>query len=238
MVDETSGTPLHAQIARHLRRAIEQGDLLGGDRLDGEIGLAERWGVSRATLRRAISDLVSQGVLLRQHGVGTQVAPDSGWHSTGVRSMYDELAAAGRHPVTRIRAFAVVPAGPDVAEPLGLELGTEVYAIERLRFADGVPLALMRNWLPATLVPLAVADLDQGLYELLRARGVAMRIARQSIGAQGADDEQAEALGIEKGSAVLSMDTVTYAAFGQPIEVGRHVYRADNFRFQVTNVDR
>lgn len=239
VADPRSNLPLHAQVSDHLAKAVEDGVLLGGDRLDGEVGLASRWGVSRATLRRAINDLVGRGVLLRQHGVGTQVAPRPGWSSTGVRSLYDEMVEAERRPTTTVMALTVGCVTVDVAEMLGLEAEAEVYAMERLRLVDGSPLALMRNWISATLVELdAEALCGSGLYEILRTQGIEMRLARQSVGAQKASAGEARLLHVAEGDPLLSVHTVSYAAMGQPIELGRHLYRADDFRLQVTNVER
>ena len=167
--DPNSGDPLYAQVAAHLRRVVDDGLLLSGDKLDGEIGLAERWGISRQTMRRATGELVEQGILLRKHGVGTQVAPRPGWRSTGVRSLYDEMFAAGRLPSTVVKGFAVLAPDPDVAEALELRPGQLVYDIKRLRLVDGEPLALMHNWIPE-----GRADLDpealqlHGLYQVLQ----------------------------------------------------------------------
>lgn len=238
-VDPRSDLPLHAQVADHLVKIVDDGVLLGGDRLDGEVGLASRWGISRATLRRAINDLVGQGVLLRRHGVGTQVAPRPGWRSTGVRSLYDEMVEADRRPATTVRALTVGRATPDVAETLELSADAEIYAIERLRLVEEEPLALMRNWLAVSLVELDADLLSRsGLYEILRAHGIEMAIARQSVGAQKAGADEARLLQVEEGDALLSVYTVSYAAMGEPIELGRHLYRADGFRLQVTNVER
>lgn len=239
MVDPLSDLPLHAQVADHLVKIVDGGVLLSGDRLDGEVGLAARWGISRATLRRAINDLVLRGVLLRQHGVGTQVAPRPGWRPAGVRSVYDELMEADRRPTTTVAALTIGPASPEVIEVLELSADADVYEVERLRWVEGAPLALMRNWLAASLVNLDADMLCRsGLYEILRAQGIGMRIARQSVGAQRADADEARALQVEEGDALLSVHTVSYAAMGEPIELGRHLYRADSFRFQVTNVER
>ena len=237
--DPTSDDPLYAQVAAHLRRVVEDGLLISGDKLDGEIGLAERWGISRQTMRRATGELVEQGILLRKHGVGTQVAPRPGWRSTGVRSLYDEMQAAGKQPTTVVKSFVVLAPHPDVAQALELGPGQKVYDIKRLRLVDGEPLALMRNWIPEGRVDLSPEALQlHGLYQLLRELGIEMRIARQSVGADLAVRADARLLGLKVGAPVLSVETVTYDDLGRPVEMGRHIYRGDTFRFQITNVDR
>jgi DNA-binding GntR family transcriptional regulator len=238
-LDRSDPSPLYARVARHIEQAVADGVLKAGDRLDGEIGLAERLGVSRQTMRKAIEELVNRGILVRQHGVGTQVAPSRSGSTSGVSSLYDELTQAGKEPATQVRHLEVVPAEEDIAAALELGRGEEVVHLERLRLDGGSPLAIMRNWLPVNLVNLDRAELEKrGLYQILRDAGVDMRIAHQSIGAESASAQFAALLDVPEGTALLSMHTVTYAGLGRPVEVGRHTYRSDNFRFHITNVER
>ena len=239
-LDESDPAPRYVRVARHIEKAVTEGKLRPGDRLDGELGLAERLGISRQTLRKAVEDLVARGILVRKHGVGTQVAPSPAeGRPFGVSSLYDELVLAGRHPETEVRILETQFASPEVAAALELTPGDEVVHLERIRFASATALAIMRNWLPAGFIDLQEADLQKrGLYEILREAGVDMRIAHQSIGAESATDEAAALLDVPKGAALLSMHTLTYADLGRPIELGQHSYRSDNFRFQITNVKR
>jgi DNA-binding GntR family transcriptional regulator len=231
--------PLYLRVARHLEDAIRDGHLVAGDRLDGEIGLAESLGVSRATMRKAIDELVRQGLLVRRHGAGTQVLPSRSDRAGGVEGLYDELKRADRTPTTDVLALEVREADESIAEEFGIAQGEDVVYLERVRKADDVPVAIMRNWLPANLVDLDANDLQtHGLYEILRKGGVRMRMAHQSIGAEAADSNTARLLGIKKGSPMLTIQTTTYADSGKPVDVGRHEYRGDMYRFPVTKVER
>jgi DNA-binding GntR family transcriptional regulator len=110
-----------------------------------------------------------------------------------------------------------------------------VYAFERLRSADAEPLALMRNHVPEHLMRLSAADLEeQGLYNLFRANGIVMRIAKQSIGARAATAAEARALGERKGAPLLVMERSAYDEQGRAVEHGRHVYRASRYSFDLT----
>ena len=101
---------------------------------------------------------------------------------------------------------------PDaLALELGIPAGTEVYAFERLRYAGAEPLALLRNHVPAGLLRLTPGDLEaQGLYNLLRANGINLRIAKQSIGARAATAAEARALGEARGAPLLTMVRAAY----------------------------
>jgi DNA-binding GntR family transcriptional regulator len=234
-VDRNSPVPLYFQVAQHLERLIESGELPTGARLENEIDLADQLGLSRPTMRRAIAYLVDRGLLVRKRGVGTQVAHAKVRRQVELTSLYDDLAKAGRGPVTRVLSFERQPLAEDLAPDLGLPPGAEVYVFERLRYADDQPLALLRNYVPADLLALTAEDLEaHGLYNLLRGSGVTLRIARQSIGARAATAAEARALGETRGAPLLTMERAAYDDQGRAIEHGRHLYRASRYSFDLT----
>ena len=214
---------------------IESGELPMGTRLENEIDLADQLGLSRQTMRRAIEYLVGRGLLLRKRGIGTQVVQAKVTREVELTSLYDDLAKTGRDPSTTVVSFSTEPAPDALAAELGLAAGTPVYVFERLRFAGAEPLALMRNHVPEHLMRLSAADLEaQGLYNLFRANGISMRIAKQSIGARAATAAEARALGERKGAPLLTMERSAYDEQGRAVEHGRHVYRASRYRFDLT----
>ena len=234
-VDRTSPVPLYFQVAQHLEQMIESGELPMGTRLENEIDLADQLGLSRQTMRRAIEYLVGRGLLLRKRGIGTQVVHAKVTREVELTSLYDDLAKTGRDPSTTVVSFGTEPAPDALAAELGLAAGTPVYVFERLRFAGAEPLALMRNHVPEHLMRLSAADLEaQGLYNLFRANGISMRIAKQSIGARAATAAEARALGERKGAPLLTMERSAYDEQGRAVEHGRHVYRASRYRFDLT----
>ena len=234
-VDRNSPVPLYFQVAQHLEQLIESGELPMGTRLENEIDLADQLGLSRQTMRRAIEYLVGRGLLLRKRGIGTQVVQAKVTREVELTSLYDDLAKTGRDPSTTVVSFSTEPAPDALAAELGLAAGTPVYVFERLRFAGAEPLALMRNHVPEHLMRLSAADLEaQGLYNLFRANGISMRIAKQSIGARAATAAEARALGERKGAPLLTMERSAYDEQGRAVEHGRHVYRASRYSFDLT----
>ncbi|GAB3932407.1 GntR family transcriptional regulator [Kribbella albertanoniae] len=203
--------------------------------------LAEAYGLSRPTVRQAIARLVDQGLLVRKRGVGTQVVGNSGQvrRSLELTSLYDDLAAAHRKPETEVLRLGIAPATADVATALQCEVGDRVLRLERLRRADGEPLALMRNWLPPDLLETDPTSLaEHGLYELLRAEGVRLKVAHQTISAVPASPEQARLLAEEPGHPLLATTRITYDDHGQPVEFGSHLYRASRYSFEHTLIHR
>ena len=238
-VDRASPVPMYYQVAQQLEHAIESGELPAGTRLDGELALADQLGVSRPTLRRAIEYLVDRGYLVRRRAVGTQVVHPKVRRPVELTSLYDDLTASRKVPRTKVLSLDKVPATDAVAHALGLEDGEDVLALERLRYADGQPLAVMRNWLPPGLVELDAERLEgTGLYQLMRAAGISLHLASQTIGARAASPPEARLLQAHKGEPLLTMQRTAYNENGQPVELGDHIYRASLYSFEIVLVTR
>jgi DNA-binding GntR family transcriptional regulator len=235
-LDRASPVPLYFQVAQHLEAAITGGALQVGDRLENEVALAERWGLSRPTMRQAIGYLVDKGLLVRQRGVGTEVVRRQVQRPVQLTSLYDDLRASGQEPTTEVLVHERAPADDLVADRLGLPVGTEVVKLERLRRARGVPLAILRSWLPVAVAGSIVpADLEQnGLYACLRAAGTRIHSAEQRIGARAASPEEAALLDLRRGAPLLVMERTVLDERGRAIEWGSHVYDARAHSFTVT----
>lgn len=234
-VDRSSPVPLYFQVAQHVEQLIESGELPMGTRLENETDLADQLGLSRQTMRRAIEYLVGRGLLVRKRGIGTQVVHTKITREVELTSLYDDLAKTRRAPSTRVVSFRTEAASDALAVELGIPAGTQVYVFERLRYADAEPLALMRNHVPVQLLTLSPADLEaQGLYNLLRANGVTMRIAKQAIGARAATAAEGRALGERTGAPLLTMERSAYDEQGRTVEHGHHLYRASRYSFDLT----
>ena len=234
-VDRRSPVPLYFQAAQHLEQMIESGELPMGTRLDNEADLAGQLGLSKPTMRRAIEYLVGRGQLVRKRGIGTQVVQAKVTREIELTSLYDDLAKTGRNPSTTVVSFGTEPASGSVAAKLGIVAGAPVYVFERLRYADAEPLALMHNHVPAYLVRLTPEDLEtQGFYNILRANGITMRIAKQAIGARAATAVEGRALGEREGAPLLVMERSAYDEQGRAVELGHHVYRASRYSFDLT----
>jgi DNA-binding GntR family transcriptional regulator len=234
-VDRTSPVPLYYQVATRLQELIEKGEIGVGARIENEVDLAERLGVSRPTTRRAIQYLVERGMLVRKRGVGTQVVHPKVRRPVELSSLYDDLVNADRAPRTEVLDLRVVAASEEIAKALEITPGTTVTWFERLRYAGGEPLALMHNAIPADLLPLTAGDLaEYGLYELLRRAGFVPRIATQVIGARSATASEARMLDEKRGASLLTMTRTAWDASGRALEYGSHLYRASRYSFEVS----
>jgi DNA-binding GntR family transcriptional regulator len=232
-LDRSSPVPLYFQLAQRLEQAIESGEVGQGARIDNELHLAATLGLSRPTVRRAIQYLVDKGLLVRKRGVGTTVVHTRVRRGVELTSLYDDLIRSGQQPTTRVLALGPRPADCATAEALSVAEGTEIVAMERLRFAAGEPIALMRNHLPAAVPGLTTEALEQrGLYDILRASGVRLHAAVQRIGARQAATAEARLLGENRRAPLLTMQRTAYDDRGLIVEYGTHVYRASRYYFE------
>ncbi len=238
-INRSSPIPLYFQVTAQIEAAIDAGELSPGERLPNEIDLAGSLGLSRPTMRRALEDLVNKGLVVRKRGYGTEVASTQVHRRVELTSLYDDLDAAGQHPTTDVLRFDAARVNAAAAAALGEDSATPLVYVERLRFADGRPLALMHNWLPPAYADLSGEQLAaDGLYRILRARGVQPQVARQRIAARSANQREARLLKIRRGQPLLTMQRTAYDTDGRPIEFGDHVYRADTYAVEVTVFDR
>lgn len=238
-LERTGPVPLYFQVSQRIEKAIRSGDIPAGSRLENEVNLADRLSLSRPTIRRAIQELVDKGLLVRRRGIGTQVVHGQVTRGVELTSLHEDLTRAGQTPSTQVLSIATEPADHTVAHELNLPQGTPVIRIERLRSADGVPVAILTNWLPAEGLELGEDDLKEfGLYQFLRGRGITIRVARQKIGARKATNNEADLLEIPHGSALLTMDRTAFGNSGLAVEYGHHCYRPDLYSFETTLVEK
>jgi GntR family transcriptional regulator len=220
--------PAHAQIETALEHAIERGRLSPGDRLPAERDLAERYGVSRMTLRQALGALEQRGRLTRSKGRygGTYVAEPK-LELTGTSALSDQLRGLGVAAGARVLSAVERDAEPDEAL-----LGARVFAIERVRLANGEPVALERGAYAADAFPgLLDQRLDGSLYELIRARYDEVPVrAVERLEPGLAHDDEATVLGVAPGAPVMLVERTAFSATGRPLERSRDVFRGDRTR--------
>ncbi len=238
-IDRSSPVPLYFQVSRCLEEAVDRGELTPGERLPNEIEFAEALAISRPTMRRALDDLVEKGMLTRKQGVGTRVASAQVRRRVALTSLYEDLTAAGRTPRTTVLRLEHGYVERHAARALGLAYDEPLVYCERLRFADGGPLAIMHNWLPGRFGDITASDLEErGLYQLLGERHGRPAVAKQRITAQAAGAAEARLLGIRRNAPLISMQRTAFDAAGHPVEYAEHLYRADLYAIEVTVYNR
>jgi len=221
----------HARVRERLLAIVD--GLEVGAPIPAERGLAAELAVSRPTLRAAIGDLVHEGLLVRRHGSGTYVAEPKLALPLALTSFSEDMRRRGLRPGSRVRSFAIEPAGARVGQRLRVSPATRVVAIERLRLADDEPMAVERLHVPAVLVPgLQARDLEgASFYDLLEARyGVRVTAGRQTIEPTVTDEEESAALGLPLHAPAFLFERVSESQAGEAVELVRSVYRGDRYR--------
>lgn len=237
---ELGPVPLHHQVYLDLSAALDADEWRPGDRLPPERELAERYGCSLITVRRALSELAREQRLERTRGRGTFVLrPRLEIDFGGNQSFTSEMQSRGLDPETRLIAARPQAAVEAVANALGLELGSPTLYLERLRLAGGEPLLLEQVHLPAERFPgLLASDLEhQSLYGLMTERyGTRVVRAREAIEPILLRAREAELLGQGAGRPALLVEGIAFSADGVPIEFARSYVRGDRTRYYVERV--
>jgi Transcriptional regulators len=227
----------YQHVQGQLAEEIERGRRRAGSRLPPERALAEHFGVSRVTLRRALDELARAGVVARW-GTGWVVAsPAIGEPPNALMSFSEMAAARGLTPGGRVLERHTRSATIDEAEALGLAPGAPLHELERLRSMDDVPILIDRTRIPLSLAPgLERVDLDDtSLYGVLEERyGIRPTSARFTVEAIVADDRRARLLGLDTGQPLLRCQQQTEDETGRQIELCEMVYRGDRYRFYAT----
>jgi GntR family transcriptional regulator len=228
--------PLYAQLKEELIAAIARGDLAPGDRILSQRVLCERYGMSHMTVRRAISELLNEGVLYAIPGKGLYVTEPKQEAEPLLIGFSEDMARRGMAASSQVLAAEIVGASTVLASALGVTVGTSLVHLRRLRLADREPMAIQSSYLPHALCPgLLDCDLEHGsLFAMLRDE-YRLRLVDGTTTAEAAlaDTEQARLLGLRLPAAVLIVEQLTYLESGQAIEFVRSAYRADRYRLRL-----
>lgn len=239
MAATTRKQPLYDQLVDLLSDKI-QNEMHPGDALPSERDLAETYGLSRTTVRLAMSELEELGLVTRKHGKGTFVSSVSRDTTDlmGTYSFTDQMRSLGRVPHTEVLDFEVREASKFVAQNMDLRLGEAVFRMRRLRSADGVPMMLERTYMPVKVFDGLAQHMveSKSLYEIVE-QDFRMKIktAEEAFGARAARPDEARLLKIDEDSPVLHLVRTTYNSKNVVIEYTRSVARADMFEYKIVH---
>jgi GntR family transcriptional regulator len=230
-IDPSSPLPLYAQVEKLVRELIADPKYENGELLPDEVTLARKWGVSRNTMRTAMSTLVTEGVLERRSGVGTSVRKDR--LSSGVaawRSFNDEMKRRGVVVQQLSTRCEEVPASPEVARALQIPVRTRVIYVERVRGWNHVPSVNFESYLHPRVKLTTKDDYARPLSALFAERaGVIPARSLDEFSAIAAVKDMAGKLNVRVGSPLLLRKRVVYDTHDKAIEFALVTYRSDRF---------
>jgi len=235
-LDRKSPVPLYYQLKEIFRSWISDGKFDSDGRFPSESELQERFGVSRMTVRRALSELVHEGFLVREQGRGSFVVkPRVKDELRRLTSFTEDMRLRGLSTESRILDFRVVRDG-EVARKMEIPEDEELVQLRRLRLVEGEAIAIQNAFIRHRFCPgIVERGLAGGsLYRTLE-EGYGLRLGRalQTVEAKPADEYETKMLKVEAGQPVLTLERLTYLQDGQPIEYVRSTYRGDRYRFTV-----
>jgi GntR family transcriptional regulator len=230
-LDKNLAVPLYHQLQRHLQAEIESGKWHADEQLPNEAKLAERFGVSKVTVRQALEHLVDLGYVRREQGRGTFVTKrkfDEGPRE--LTSFTEEMKRHGLVANSRLLSQMVVDADARVAHALGLPARSAVYVLKRVRLSAGKPVSVQTAHIPSEFVPGIAMDEASSLYEILQTRyDVYPARARETYTAAAADQAAAELLEIPTGSPVFAVERITMLFNERPFEFVQSIVRGDRY---------
>ena len=230
--NESSG-PRYVQLRRRLEDGIASGILPPNSSLPPERELAEITDLSRVTVRKAIQELVRDGLVEQRQGSGTFIREPVARMEQSLSqltSFTEDMSRRGMETTSKWLERGVFVPTDREAEVLGLDGRDEVARIYRLREAGGRPMALERVSLPLDILPNPL-EVQTSLYEVLDRLGMRPVKAMQRISAINLEPREAELLGVVEGAAGLSIERVSYLKSGRVAELTRSLYRGDAYDF-------
>ena len=235
--DAASGVALWRQVADGIERGIASGAFAAGEKLPGEIEIAETYRVNRHTVRRALATLAERGLVRAERGSGTFVEPRRIAYPIGTRTRFSEIVGgAGREVGGRLMADSEEPASGAVAARLRIVVGAPVIRLEILRSADGLPICAGTTWLPAKRMP-GVAQVyrsKRGMTATLAHYGIRdYRRHSTRITATSADALDAQRLRTVPGRPLLLVDSVDVLPSGEPVLTSRSRFAPDRVELVV-----
>lgn len=229
-LDDDGREPLYRRFQEVVRNAIVDNVLKPREALPPERNLAQDFGISRITVRKAIDGLVNEGLLLRRQGAGTFVNARVEKQFAKLTSFSEDMAARGRTVRSEWISKDEGVVSSDEALTLGLSPGTRVYRFHRIRYADDIGMALEYSTIAGYGLPSADA-VDASLYAALDAAGNRPVRALQRLRAVLFDADQAALIGCASGDPGLFIERRGFGADGRAIEMTQSWYRGDAYDF-------
>lgn len=233
LLDLRSPIPLYHQLQEHIASQIEEGTLLIGEALPTESELSDRYGVSRATVRKALRILADRGLIEKRQGVGSFVAERKiNELLPGLTSFSSEMQQRGFRVTSQVLDKELVVPPSRALKALELPDGHETIKVVRLRFVDGKPFVIATSYLIPTIA--IDEDFRGSLYDLLETRyGYRIATGQASIEAGLADERESFLLNIPLRDAVLRITWLAITDAGLRIEYSENTYSGNRYRYIV-----
>lgn len=239
-VRNESMQPLYAQIKEIIKQRILDGDYDIHERLPSESEMMKVFGVSRITVRQALRDLHTDGLVFSVQGKGTFVSrPKAVQDIQSLQGFGEAMSPQGYETSARVIGVQEVRASGDVAEALNLSRNSKVIELTRIRYLNREPVSLDNSFFPLEIgKALQGRDLTQDVFPMLENEfGIGLGHADLKVEAIVANEALAQHLNVDVGSSILRIQRLVFSQAGDPIDFEYLSYRGDAFQYQI-RVDR
>lgn len=236
MLKQDAITPLYVQLMEELETSIRNGVYKPGDKIMTEAEMAREYGVSLITVRKAVGSLMEKGLVVRKQGKGTFVTkPKYSRNMKKLQSFTEMCEQMGVKPGARVLENRLIAADKKVADRLGIEPGSNVVYISRLRLADGEPVQVEKSYFPLKYAFLLEEDLNDGsMFECLKEKaGAKVASSEKMIELCRAAAEEAALMDVKKGDYLLFVKSTAYDENGEPMYAGIQLINGDRFSLYV-----
>lgn len=236
MLKQDAITPLYVQLMEELETSIRNGVYKPGDKIMTEAEMAKEYGVSLITVRKAVGSLMEKGLVVRKQGKGTFVTkPKYSRNMKKLQSFTEMCEQMGVKPGAQVLENRLIMADKKVADRLGIEPGSNVVYISRLRLADGEPVQVEKSYFPLKYAFLLEEDLNNGsMFECLKEKaGAKVASSEKMIELCRAAAEEAALMDVKKGDYLLFVKSTAYDENGEPMYAGIQLINGDRFSLYV-----
>ena len=236
MLKQDAITPLYVQLMEELETSIRNGVYKPGDKIMTEAEMAKEYGVSLITVRKAVGSLMEKGLVVRKQGKGTFVTkPKYSRNMKKLQSFTEMCEQMGVKPGAQVLENRLIMADKKVADRLGIEPGSNVVYISRLRLADGEPVQVEKSYFPLKYAFLLEEDLNNGsMFECLKEKaGAKVASSEKMIELCRATAEEAALMDVKKGDYLLFVKSTAYDENGEPMYAGIQLINGDRFSLYV-----
>lgn len=231
-INHNSAIPMYKQVLNILSDQIAAGELAPGDRIPSEAELIDQFGVSRITVRAAISELVEDGVLTRSQGKGTFVAaPKSVYKANDLVGFSRSCILAGKTPFTKLISIEYVLPAAKHTEFFKISDTEKIICTKRLRYVDDVPTMLEINHYPAKCAFLFEENLEGSLFEIFQKRGIQIVNKVRTLETCFPTKEACELLQLPKNTPLLLFRDTQTDAGGHPLFLSKQLYNTEHLKF-------
>ena len=236
MLKQDAITPLYVQLMEELETSIRNGVYKPGDKIMTEAEMAKEYGVSLITVRKAVGSLMEKGLVMRKQGKGTFVTkPKYSRNMKKLQSFTEMCEQMGVKPGAQVLENRLIMADKKVADRLGIEPGSNVVYISRLRLADGEPVQVEKSYFPLKYAFLLEEDLNNGsMFECLKEKaGAKVASSEKMIELCRATAEEAALMDVKKGDYLLFVKSTAYDENGEPMYAGIQLINGGRFSLYV-----